>query len=151
MAFLGWGHRSTPSKESSCSSCSVFLSFFLSFTPLLDGTELNTNECSNDCATRVCIVSSDQTARERFLSFFFFLSLPNRSLEVSVPSRTRKRARENFPNFFPISFDDVERPPRYNDKERATTTRKKTRNVNTNKKEKRGARKTKQRKGRRTS
>lgn len=81
MAFLGWGHRSTPSKESSCSSCSVFLSFFLSFAPLLDGTELNTNECSNDCATRVCIVSSDQTARERFLSFFFFLSLPNRSLE----------------------------------------------------------------------
>lgn len=151
MAFLGWGHRSTPSKESSCSSCSVFLSFFLSFAPLLDGTELNSNECSNDCATRVCIVSSDQTARERFLSFFFFLSLPNRSLEVSVPSRTRERARENFPNFFPISFDDVERPPRYNDKERATTTRKKTRNVNTNKKEKRGARKTKQRKGRRTS
>lgn len=150
MAFLGWGHRSTPSKESSCSSCSVFLSFFLSFAPLLDGTELNTNECSNDCATRVCIVSSDQTARERFLSFFFFPLSSESKFRIRF-RRGRERARENFPNFFPISFDDVERPPRYNDKERATTTRKKTRNVNTNKKEKRGARKTKQRKGRRTS
>lgn len=146
MAFLGWGHRSTPSKESSCSSCSVFPS-----PPLLDGTELN-NECSNDCATRVCIVS-DQTARERFLSFFFFFS------SLSSESKFRIRFRRGdgnehekiFQIFSPISFDDVERPPRYNDKERATTTIKKTRNVNTNKKEKRGARKTKQRKGRRTS
>lgn len=126
------------------------LSFFLSLTPRRHRIKHKRmlQRLRDTCLYR--FIGSNSKGAISFF-FFFFLSLPNRSLEVSVPSRTRERARENFPNFFPISFDDVERPPRYNDKERATTTRKKTRNVNTNKKEKRGARKTKQRKGRRTS